>query len=194
MDHETIGRKFLPILGWISIVGGYIALFGGPAVFLLTAIIYFAQGIWVLGIAYLLGGVPGSIIEGIACIAVGDMMVRFDDGGNRAAGPENRINALQASTKAKEKTAPKKSEPASEKTEPTPKKSPVAPLLIEPVPPKKSVSPLRRWVKGEGLVSGEEVSYQGHLAIVTYVLSGTGRASIKFENGQVEVVDIADLN
>jgi len=182
MDHETIGRKCLPIFGWISVVEGYIVLFGGTLTCLLLGIIYFAQSLPALASGILFGGVPGSFIEGLASIAVGDLMIRFDDKAD--------VRGVMQDLKKKESSPKPQAEPS-----PVKPAKPVEPT--KPVEPAKPVEPTEPVVyphnPSTSFERGAQVSYQGKKGTITFISEASQSAAVKFTDQSVEVIPLKSL-
>jgi len=180
IDHETIGRKCLPIFGWIAVVEGYIALFGGTLTCLLLGIIYFAQSLPALASGILFGGVPGCILEGLGSIALGDLMIRFDE----KASTQGVIQDL------KKKEANKESS-----LKPQAKPNPVKPT--KPVESAKPVEPTEPVVyprnPSKNFERGAQVSYQDKKETITFISEASQSAAVKFADQSVEVIPLKSL-
>jgi hypothetical protein len=189
MNHENIRRIFLPILGWISIVEGYIVLFGGSVGCLIAAIVLFIVHEPIDGLSFLFGGVIGSIVAGISSVAMGDMMLQVD----RLTAKDSYHDRL-AEREKKRAAVVKAPEPA-----PVPDETPKTDAAVKPttpaVPKKEEKKPIALSPKRPGgPLVGDHVSYQGKICLVTYVLAASGRISIQQEDGKVEVIDPSDLD
>jgi hypothetical protein len=195
MNHETIGRRFLPILGWMSVVSGYIILFGGSFACLVSSIVYFVKGATVIGIAVLFGGIPSAIVEGIASIAVGNMMIRFEEVllSTDKARPDPELEE----EKEKPMPAPAKEVPAKEEETPAKeakleKKGPEGSSGLPSAAPEREIPP-NLPLDATMLKKGLAVIYHKHKAVIYYVPGGTDSVFIAFSDGQVKRVRIEDL-
>jgi hypothetical protein len=197
MNHETIGRRFLPILGWMSVVSGYIILFGGSFACLVSSIVYFVGGATVIGIAVLFGGIPSAIVEGIASIAVGDMMIRFEDvllllSTYKACPDPNLEEEREKPTPAPAKEVPAKEEETPAKEAKLEKKGPEGSSGLPSAAPEREIPP-NLPLDATMLKKGLAVIYHKHKAVIYYVPGGTDSVFIAFSDGQVERVRIEDL-
>jgi len=166
IDHETIGRKCLPIFGWIAVVEGYIALFGGTLTCLLLGIIYFAQPLPALASGILFGGVPGCILEGLGSIALGDLMIRFDE-------KASTEGVIQRVAKVEEAVKESGSKPQEES------QANGAPSSIPDLP--------------SGFAVGKEVTYQDKKGTIVCLYKAMQSAAVKFADQSVEVIPLKSL-